>query len=247
MGEVSEDRPGVIYVSAKGGKRKAADPPLTGLMEVYDGGMRKRVKAWKGWICGLEYKTHEEYGVELAVVLGEGSTVSKVQMLLKSGQARTFMRAIENVDLRKPVTFRPWGYEEDGVDENKNPIKIVKIGALNLEQGGRQVAYKYTKENPGDMPPAEEVENDDGTKRTSFAKQTAFLRNILDTVIAPRVAEILTNNLYEEEDVSTRMQIGPGRNSNQKQLAAANEAPAQLPPAAAPVPEGADDDDGLPF
>lgn len=246
MGEVSEDRPGIIYVSAKGGKQKNCE---AGLMEVYSNGMKKRVKAWKGWLCGFEYKTHEEYGVELAVVLGEGSTISKVQMLLKSGQARSFMRAIENVDLRKPITFRPWGYTEEGVDENKNPVTLVKIGALNMEQGGRSIAYKYTKETPGEMPPPEEVENDDGTKRMSFAKQTAFLRNILDTVIAPQVAEILKNNLYEDEDVSTRLQIGPGRTTSQKQLSAASESLIQLPPASgdAPVPEGSEEDDDLPF
>ena len=57
-----------------------------------------------------------------------------------------------------------------------------------------------------------------------FDMHIIFLRNILDTVIAPRVQEILEMGAFEEEDFSAVKQLAPSLE------------PKQLAPGAPPPP-----------
>lgn len=139
MGAVDTDSPRIKYLSTKEGK-----------IECYDNGTRTLHKAWKGYWVGHTYKTPEQgakFGTELHLILAEGIEVYDLGMVLKSGTSRGFMRAMENLNLKQPVTFRPWSYTDE-------VTKAIKTGGFNLEQGGRQVAYKYTDtaEGCGPMP-----------------------------------------------------------------------------------------------
>lgn len=239
MGAVDTDSPRMKYLSTKEGK-----------IECYDNGTRTLHKAWKGYFVGHKYRTPEDgakYGTELHIYLAEDSQMCDLGMVLKSGTARGFMRAIENVNLKQPITFRPWSYTDETTGK-------IKTGGLNLEQGGRQVMYKYqdTADGCGDMPLPQTLDNGDGTSNKNFGAQIIFLRNILDTVIGPKVAEIVEMGAFEEEDFSAIKQIAPSLGNKQLAAHPVNNVSTSVPSTAVvtqhtdgtvPDPEG----DDLPF
>lgn len=90
-----------------------------------------------------------------------------LQFKYSSGYSRSFFKQLEMVDLSKPVTINA-SYEEQEYEG-----KLTKNSALWIAQDGKWVGFKYTKDNPGDLPDWEKVtvkgeEQGDDTKMQQY-------------------------------------------------------------------------------
>jgi hypothetical protein len=217
MGAVTEARPRTVYVQFK-----------KGVCSVYDSGATSSYPGWKGYVTGFSYRTGEEakFGTEFHIHMQDGSEKAVVQMLLKSGSFMQFAMALENIDLTKPITLYPW-YKEKG-DK--------KFGGVNVYQDGKQVEPKYSNKELNGMP--EIVEEDDGTGKMvkNYRARILFLRNIVDTVVAPKVKEVVDLGAWKAEETPVGAAPSNGGGPSAAQVVD------QGPP---PITAG--DEDDLPF
>jgi hypothetical protein len=91
--------------------------------------------------------------------------------LFKSA-ATIFLRRARNIDLSKPITLNCWPSSFLGSDG-----KEVKTNAFNIQQGGQNIEPTFKQE---DLPPYEDVENENGQTVKSRKKQILFLMNDLE-------------------------------------------------------------------
>lgn len=199
-----------------------------------DEGKKIKYKDFTGRWIGFEYKTGEEakFGTELNLIFQDGGDIYKIGMVLKSGYARSFLRTIENIDdFTKDITLYP-----QYMDDEKG-----KAGWFNLFHADKQIKPKYTRKNMGECPEGEQVPDpaNEGKFLTVHHKQVAFLRNILETIIAPKLAVAAAMNLIDVEPAAV------AEPKPQGDPAPAASAPAT--PAAPPPPLGGQDEDDLPF
>lgn len=244
MGAVDQDAASIIYLGFKDGQIKA-----------YNRGETSMHKGWQGYIIGFVQKdaTYDDKPVkEFHIMLAEGNQLADLGMRMGSGATRSFLRCVENINLRQPVTIYPGTYKgEDGK---------IRVGWIQVEQGGVRIAQKYSEKEPGEMPPMEMVPNPDGsgTEVKSYAKQLRWLIDeVLINRIQPKLQEILEKGQLEPPPPVAKRTLAPALSTT----------PAALPPAPAPAlpdegaaaaaetastqpspqPIGASDDDDLPF
>lgn len=217
MGAVTEQRPRTLYVNFKEGQCR-----------VYDSGVISTYPGWSGYITGFGYKAPEpgsQFGTEFQVHLKDGNEKAILQMPLKSGAFMQFAQAIENVDLTKRVVFYPW-FKSNG-DK--------KMAGVNLFQEGKQVAYKYSNKEPNGMPEVTEEDDGTGQMKKNARNRLLFLRNIIDSVITPKVKEVFDMDAYQPDAATSAVNV--------TRAEAKAEPAAQAPPA----PIGGSDEDDLPF
>lgn len=97
-----------------------------------------------------------------------------LQFPYKSRIASTFLNPLRNIDFTKQITFIPW----------KNTKKDPPVTSLYLNQDGESVKWAFTKDEPGEMPPMEEI-TVDGEKKWDSTKQLNFFDWLLETEIRP--------------------------------------------------------------
>lgn len=176
-----------------------------GMVHAYDGdtAQTSEHKGWEGYIVGMRYETDPErarFGAELHVQLHDGDRPAVLKIPMKSGSFRQFCTAVENLNLRQPVTFRPWYKESESG----------KAGGVNLFQGPRRVLPKYTKEEPQDMPALKEVVNPVTNEKTiDGTERLVWMKGILDTRILPMVAEVVELGAWEEAPKPLAPMISP--------------------------------------
>lgn len=236
-GNTASPRP--LKLSLGKGSVRAWDP---------DTGTTTSFKWWEGWILDYGYKSNADHKDErfrgkptFVIKLHDGERESHLEFRLNSTAFKQFAAAIENVNLRQPVTFRPWSY--------KNEKGETMTGGFNLWQGAVQVQPKYTRKEPGPMPLAIDVTDPDTMEVTRDSRdQMKFLRGILDGPIREKLKEVIALNAWEEAP----KQVGPVVPGVKKEDQLA------LPPASGQVAEGAmntsapppitdGDEDDLPF
>jgi hypothetical protein len=86
------------------------------------------------------------FGKELQITLADDRPYI-LQLKLSSGPASSFLRALPNVDLTKPVTLIP-------KIEMKGDVKRTSV---IIAQGGKGVKWAFTKDAPGDLPPMRQI------------------------------------------------------------------------------------------
>jgi len=132
-----------------------------------------------------DLKTKEsEYGKFWVITVTDGSINYMLEMKYSSGYSVSFLKALPNVDLKKPVTLSPKLY----IDGDK------KSSVLFINQNGAAIKHFFTKENPNGMPPLEKikvkgVETWDDTKRMEFLEDFVKSHILSNISSLPEVSE----------------------------------------------------------
>ena len=114
------------------------------------------------------------FGKELQITLIDDRPYV-LQLKLSSGPASSFLRALPNVDLQKPVTLTP-------KIEMKGDVKRTSV---IIAQGDKGVKWAFTKDAPGDLPPMKQIKVkgkdvwDDSDQLAYFEKMIADINNKL--------------------------------------------------------------------
>lgn len=197
-------------------------------------------KGWEAWLLDFEYQSNADHAderfrkPELILKMHDGDREAMFAIRLLSFAFKQFASAIENVNLRQPFVIRPWSYKNEKGD--------VLTGGINIWQGDVRIAEKYTDKNPNGRPAVEEKVNEVTMEKTKDSTaQLGFLKNILDTVIKPKLHEIAALNAYEEAP----KHIGPAVPGQRLELPAATAPPTPALAEGAPATVG--DPDDLPF
>lgn len=137
----------------------------------------KYIKPWAGveaMVADIKFRD-EVYGgipyISWRIHLQADGPPMVLDLPLNSNVGDRFMRTAENIDFTKPVEFRAW--------QERDSKKI----AIMIAQDGKNVPQLYTKDHPGDCPPARQRFD----KTWDFEAQKEFLYQRMIEVVIPRV------------------------------------------------------------
>lgn len=99
----------------------------------------------EGHLTGLTTRDGQ-YGKELHIHFAD-DTKYTLQIPLSSGPAKSFLSAVPNLDLSKPVKLIPKAEVKDGVSRTR----------ILLSQNNEGVKWAFTKDNPGGLPPMKKI------------------------------------------------------------------------------------------
>ena len=134
-----------------------------------------------------DIKTKEsEYGKFWVVTVSDGTINYFLEMKYSSGYSNSFLKALPNVDLKKPVTLSPKLY----IDGDK------KSSVLFLNQNGAAFKHYFTKETPNGMPNLEKIKVK-GVETWDDTKRMEFLEEYVKTTILSKISSLPEVN--EEE------------------------------------------------
>lgn len=123
-----------------------------------------------GIISSAVVNSEGDFGSRLVLDMVDGGEIFVVQISLESNYGRSFMLKCPNIDYTKPVTIRPYSFEDKDSGKKQAGITVYQAG----EWENDKVPSKWTKDEPGDMPPWEFTEIG-GKKKWNSDKQTQFL------------------------------------------------------------------------
>ena len=135
---------GTVYLSIQGGKiaRRVAEPTATSKSRQIESTGRvvneELYDSLEGHLSGVSVK-EGTFGKELHVFIAEDQKYD-LQLMLSSGPAKSFLSALPNVDLSKPVRIIPKMEVKDGVSRTK----ILHLDLIH----GRHVARVVLGERP---------------------------------------------------------------------------------------------------
>lgn len=156
---------------------------------------------YDGWVGRLDEITTRktDFGTEIQVTMNDGEQLAKIGMMYTSDHFLDFANRLLNFTPQElasePIELRPFSAktDQDGKTYTNNFILL----KLRNEDGNR--SRKYTKENPGDMPPWEHVDNPNGEGKVwSQKKQRKFLIDKLGALMQ-EVEEIRMEMPPEQE------------------------------------------------
>ena len=134
-----------------------------------------------------DIKTKEsEYGKFWVLTVTDGTINYFLEMKYSSGYSVSFLKALPNVDLKKPVTLSPKLY----IDGDK------KSSVLFLNQNGAAIKHFFTKDNPNGMPQLEKIKVK-GIETWDDTKRMEFLEDYVKTHILSKISSLPEVN--EEE------------------------------------------------
>lgn len=169
-----------IYLAVADGKivRRTKEPTATSKERITKTGKIVHEEHYD-YVMGLivDIATREnEYGKFWNVVLLDGSEKYTLQFQYSGGNASSFLRALPNVDLSKPVKMIP----RVQIDKDKKRSSIVMV------QGENAIRWKWTKDNPGDMPTLRKVKVK-GIEQWDDSDMMEYLEKYVFTEIKPKL------------------------------------------------------------
>ena len=184
-----------IYLAVADGKivRRTKEPTATSKERITKTGKVVHEEHYD-YVMGLivDISTREnEYGKFWNVVLLDGDEKYTLQFQYSGGNASSFLRALPNVDLNKPVKMIP----RVQIDKDKKRSSIVMV------QGENAIRWKWTKDNPGDMPTLRKVKVK-GIEQWDDSDMMEYLEKFVFTEIKPKLTAGLSfgADLPETED-----------------------------------------------
>ena len=120
--------------------------------------------------------TDGAYGKSWNFDFQDNGEVYHLQLSYSNSFATAFLKMLPNIDLTQEMKLSPSVKEVDG--KNKS--------SLFVNQNGVAIKHAYTRENPNGMPDMEEIVVK-GVKVWDDTKRLAFLQNMIDTQILPKL------------------------------------------------------------
>lgn len=187
--------PSAIYLSISQGKiaRRLKEPTSTSKTRTTKEGKLVHEELYdslQGIITDISTKDGN-YGRELLITISDDGEKAVLQLSLSSGPASSFLKALPNVNLTRPVTLRP-KMETDG-DKSKT--------TLFISQDGAGVKWYWTKDNPGKLPGLKKIKVK-GKDTWDDSEQLDFFENYIATEIKPLLgkAEAVTAEADDSEE-----------------------------------------------
>ena len=184
-----------IYLAVADGKivRRTKEPTATSKERITKTGKVVHEEHYD-YVMGLivDIATREnEFGKFWNVVLLDGDEKYTLQFQYSGGNASSFLRALPNVDLSKPVKMIP----RVQIDKDKKRSSIVMV------QGENAIRWKWTKDNPGDMPTLRKVKVK-GIEQWDDSDMMEYLEKFVFTEIKPKLTagQSFGADLPETED-----------------------------------------------
>ena len=177
-----------VFLSISNGKlvRQFKSPTDHSVSRVNKAGIEVHEEFYDSLIGQIkDLKTKEtEYGKFWVITVTDGSINYMLEMKYSSGYSVSFLKALPNVDLKKPVTLSPKLY----IEGDK------KSSVLFINQNGAAIKHYFTKDNPNGMPPLEKikvkgVETWDDTKRMEFLEDYVKTHILSKISVLPEVSE----------------------------------------------------------
>lgn len=117
-----------------------------------------------------------EYGKSWLFDFKDGEEVYHLQLSYSNSFATAFLKMLPNIDLNTEIKVSPSTKEVDGKMKS----------SLFINQNGSPVKHAYTKDAPNGMPDMEQV-TVKGQLVWDDTKRLAFLQNMVDTLIVPKL------------------------------------------------------------
>ena len=117
-----------------------------------------------------------EYGKSWLFDFKDGEEVYHLQLSYSNSFATAFLKMLPNVDLTQEMKVSPSTKEVDGKQKS----------SLFINQNGAPIKHAYTKDAPNGMPDMEQV-TVKGQLVWDDTKRLAFLQNMVDTLIVPKL------------------------------------------------------------
>lgn len=98
----------------------------------------------EGILSSLKTKEND-YGKQYVLGIQDGDDKFYINISYSSRYATSFLKALPNIDILKPVKLMPWSMNDKN-DATK------KITGITMWQDGEKIAAAYTKEAPNGLP-----------------------------------------------------------------------------------------------
>jgi hypothetical protein len=150
-----------------------------GSLIIKKGGVIETFTFLEGYLHGLDIRDEEYQGDQykkLCLTINDGSEDFQLQMRLDSGYGRAFCNMVEEIDLSQPFKVTPTYKEEDGK----------KRSGMFINQNGKALKWKYTKNHPGNLPEMKKVMFK-GKEVWDNTDQQAFYIDLLLNKIKPNL------------------------------------------------------------
>lgn len=172
-----------------------------GKFSVKENGVVNSYPCFEGTLVGIGF-VDKEYDKkpyrQLTMTFFEGGRLFKIGMSSSSGYGKQTILKLLNCDIHHPIEFSPT-YESVGSKKNSG---------MFLSQFGSPIRQKYTKDNPGDCPPAESTQFD-GKTLWSFKKQSEWLEQaIMDHCSAIAAANLVRPQSHQPSGLSSGDEAG---------------------------------------
>lgn len=122
-----------------------------------------------------------DYGKFWNVRLVDGSDVYTLQFQYSGGNASSFLKAIPNADLSKRITIKP--RSEMNGDKKRTTVMLI--------QDGKIIKWKWTKDNPGDLPGLKKVKVK-GVEQWDDSDMMEALEAYIDEHVKPKLKPAVT-------------------------------------------------------
>lgn len=145
----------------------------------------KYIKPWAGveaMVTDIKFRDEVFNGIPYVSwrihMRTDGPSPIVLDLPLNSNVGDRFMRCAENIDFSRPVEFRAWQERE-----SKKTAFMIGQRDNETDEKAKNVPQLYTKDNPGDCPPARQRFD----KTWDFEAQKEFLYQRMIEVVIPRV------------------------------------------------------------
>jgi hypothetical protein len=184
-----------IYLAIVSGKiaQRKKEPSSTTTTRTTDEGKiihEEIYSSVEGMITDIGFKDGD-YGKQLLVTIESDGDKAILQMPFSSGTASSFIKALPNVDLTKPVKLSPKMEEKDGK----------KKTVLFVNQDGKAAKWFWTKDNPGELPPMKKIKIK-GKESWDDSDQLEYFETFIKEEILPKLGQLPTpaSSVTEDED-----------------------------------------------
>ncbi len=130
-----------------------------------------------------------DYGKFWNVRLVDGSDAYTLQFQYSGGNASSFLKAIPNADLSKPITIKP--RSEMNGDKKRTTVMLI--------QDDKIIKWKWTKDNPGDLPGLKKVKVK-GVEQWDDSDMMEALESYVANNIKPNLRGAESTNIGAEDD-----------------------------------------------
>lgn len=187
-----------IYLSIADGKivRRFKEPTASSKQRTSKTGKIVHEESYdyvSGMITDITTKD-SDYGKFWNVRLVDGSDVYTLQFQYSGGNASSFLKAIPNADLSKPITIKP--RSEMNGDKKRTTVMLI--------QDDKIIKWRWTKDNPGDLPGLKKVKVK-GVEQWDDSDMMEALEAYINQHVKPNLKKAESSTIgaedYEDNDV----------------------------------------------
>jgi hypothetical protein len=175
----------IIYLAVADGKivRRVKEPTANSRQRTTKEGKTVHEELYD-YATGLitDITTREnDYGKFWNVVMTDGSSTYVLQFKYSGGNATSFLKSIPNADVTKTITIMP----------KMQTVGDKKRASLVLIQDNQAIRWKWTKENPGDVPQLRKIKIK-GIEQWDDSDMMDYLENYILQHVKTKLAKSAT-------------------------------------------------------